>query len=1055
MALQQPQAELLRLVDALCSSGRSAEAHRRASLLLLSAASRLDGRAANVLLRRLLRARTPFPTLRLLQHAAAQLAPSLPNYNRLLALLCRHEAGPPHLSVLLAHRLLLRMRVPPNALSYAALLDGYARVPDPGAARKLLDEMRERGLAPSSLARTFLVKAFLRARDVDAAMDLVDNSLWPCQQLGEEDQEVTNAAFANLVQCLCAEGFFHVVFRIAEEMPQRRRGVSDEFAYAQMIDSLCRAGQHHGASRIVYIMRKRGVCPSAVSYNCIVHGLCTSPKPGACLRAHQLVMEGTCFGYRPREATYKVLVDELCRKNELAKAKDVLGVMLQPTIQCGEDDGGGADSETRTRIYNVFLGALRGVENPNEQLGVLVSMLQAGCKPDVITMNTVIHGFCKSGRAQEARRIMDDMLNGKFCAPDVVTFTTLISGYLDAGHHAEALDVLHSLMPRRRCSPTVVTYNCVLKGLFGIGQVDAAMQLLDEMSANKIAADSMTHTVVIKGLCDAGQLEKAKEFWDNVIWPSGIHDDYVYSAIFRGLCEQKKLEQACDFMYELVDCGVAPSAVCYNILINAACKQGLKKLAYQLVKEMKRNGLAPDAVTWRILGKLHHYEEEEQEEHQLSPADVGRSSANERVEPLVSTKEMPLIQPLSPSKNIYEINENNNTAEMEEEVGYLTDMANDNQAETKEVGYSTKMPLDEPPDNTDTARGTTVDKSDITSGDNVKKPDNQCLIREPLSKVAKRVQYFSGRLMDARFDKMKGPSEVTVTLVLSRETVTESPRLPALPPATLMRSCRNFSSEAISMILSSTGLVQSIVKAIDPFFLPPAAPPFAAATPRAISLTSAGARAGRVVWRLGFSETREGGGCGCLKTALSIFPHEGSVSRKIIQEDFGLKGNVKESSSPFCLYINRCNSPPLTPPLPELARPDPPQRSVRRRPRRRASPGLCRAPVAALRRTPGTAPPSPRLRLRPAGAHLLRLGPVAAPPLPPPAPPAHAASASGPAGVRGGETGYRITSPRLLKYTYPCFECKPGNKLALCAKVLLLQIIVIVTGRAQAKKIPR
>ncbi|KAJ1292395.1 hypothetical protein BS78_02G387800 [Paspalum vaginatum] len=739
MALHQ-EPDLLRLVDALCASGRSAEAHRRASLLLLSAASRLDGRSANALLRRLLRARTPLLTLRLLQVAA--LAPSLPNYNRLLAHLCR-AGGPPPLPVLLAHRLLLRMRVPPNALSYAALLDGYARVPDPTAARKLLDEMRERGLAPSSLARTFLVKAFLRAHDVDAAMDLVDNSLWPSApeadgcQLGE-DQEVTNAAFANLVQCLCAEGFFHVVFRIAEEMPQRRRDVSDEFAYGQMIDSLCRAGQHHGASRIVYIMRKRGVCPSAVSYNCIVHGLCTSPKPGACLRAHQLVMEGTRFGFRPREVTYKVLVDKLCRENELAKAKDVLEVMLQPTIQCGDDNGGDADNETRTRIYNVFLGALRGVENPNEQLGVLVSMLQAGCKPDVITMNTVIHGFCKSGRAQEARRIVDDMLNGKFCAPDVVTFTTLISGYLDAGGHAEALYVLHSLMPRRRCSPTVVTYNCVLKGLFGIGQVDTAMQLLDEMSVNKVAADSVTHTVVIKGLSDAGQLEKAKEFWDNVIWPSGIHDDYVYSAIFRGLCKQKKLEQACDFMYELVDCGVAPSVVCYNILINAACKQGLKKLAYQLVKEMKRNGLAPDAVTWRILGKLHHYEEEEQVEHHLSPADVGRRSADGRVEALVSTKEMPLIQPLSSPKNVSEVNESDSMTEVEEEVGYLTDMANDNQAETKEIEYSTKMTVDEPPDNTDPTRGTTIDKGDITSGDDVKKPDSQRLIREPLSRVAKR-----------------------------------------------------------------------------------------------------------------------------------------------------------------------------------------------------------------------------------------------------------------------------------------------------------------------------
>ncbi|OAY63901.1 hypothetical protein ACMD2_12478, partial [Ananas comosus] len=39
----------------------------------------------------------------------------------------------------------------------------------------------------------------------------------------------------------------------------------------------------------------------------------------------------------------------------------------------------------------------------------------------------------------------------------------------------------------------------------------------------------------------------------------------------------------------------------------------------------------------------------------------------------------------------------------------------------------------------------------------------------------------------------KGPSEVTVIRDLSRATATASPRAPALPPATLIRSWRNFS----------------------------------------------------------------------------------------------------------------------------------------------------------------------------------------------------------------------------------------------------------------------
>ncbi|KAG8079341.1 hypothetical protein GUJ93_ZPchr0007g6197 [Zizania palustris] len=728
------QPDLGRLVEELCASGRSAEAHHRVFLFLFSSATsrRLDGRVANGLLRRLLRGRTPLLTLQLLQATPpAALVPSLPNYNRLLGLLCGSPA--PLLLVLLAHRLLLRMRAPPDAFSYAALLDGYARVPDPRAVQKLLDEMPHRGVAPSSLARTFLVKAFLRSRDVDGAMDLIDKHLWPSMEgCNGEDQAVKNAAFANTVQCLCSEGFFHIIFRIAEEMPQQRCGVADEFAYSQMIDSLCRSEQPHGASRIVYIMAKRGMSPSTVSYNCIVHGLGTSQKPGGRLRAYQLVMEGMRFGYRPREVTYNLLVNELCRENELTKAKHVMELMLHP--HSGHDKVGDHDDETRTRIYNIFLRALRVVDNSSEQLNVLVSMLQEGCKPDVITMNTVIHGFCKVGKVQEARKIVDDMLNGKFCAPDVVTFTTLISGYMGVGEFAEALNVLSTLMPKRRCFPNVVTYNCVLKGLLRLGLVDRAMQVFEEMKSSKVLPDSVTHTVMIKGLCDAGQLEKAKSFWDNVIWPSGVHDDYVYSAIFTGLCKLGKLELACDFLYELVDCGIAPSVVCFNILVDAACKQGLKKLTYQLVKEMKRSGLSPDAVTWRIIDKLHLCSNEEQDEVLQMPAiDVDPSSADVTVDHLISNRDEMHTLP-SPSKTSeigQVVYDNSSKGKIEEEFGYS--------AYTSEDPPNLVEPAEEEACliNNSTGR-TTMYNSDMTR-EGPANPDKQPLKRETLSRIARKV----------------------------------------------------------------------------------------------------------------------------------------------------------------------------------------------------------------------------------------------------------------------------------------------------------------------------
>ncbi|KAK8963453.1 Pentatricopeptide repeat-containing protein [Platanthera guangdongensis] len=582
-------ANLSSIIHGLCDAGRSDEAHRR---LIFSATSRFlpDDRTANIIIARLLNASTPRLTLSVLHHlllAKPAFVPSLTNYNRLIDRLCSLP-DPFQASNLLTDMIARGRR--PNAVTYTALIDGFGRAGLIEDACRVFDKMPQQNLQPNSLTYSVLIRWLMRNKRIKEGKELM-TKLW-LRMREEEDTTVNSASFSNLIDSLCVEGFFHIVFDIAEMMPQGNC-VCEKFAYAQMIYSLCKSGRHHGASRIIYIMKKRGFVPSLVSYNSIIHGL---SRGRGCMRAYQLFKEGIVYGYSLPEPTYRALVEALLKEKDLHKAKNVMEFMLS------------VEGIDKTRIYNIFLSALRLADNPSEQLNVLVLMLQQQCHPDAVTLNTVIHGFCRAGMVDEGMKILNDMLEGKFCSPDVVTFTTAISGLVDVGRVEEALHFMRNVMPRHYCAPNVVTYNGVLRGLLRLGKIEKSMEIFHEMVGKGVSSDCMTHTLIIEGLCEAGQLEGAKKFWDEIVWPSNMHDDYVYAAIIRGLCRLGKLDVACDFLYELVDSGVSPGIVNYNILIDSAGKQGAKRQAYQILGEMRRNGLNPDSITWRILNRLHERE---------------------------------------------------------------------------------------------------------------------------------------------------------------------------------------------------------------------------------------------------------------------------------------------------------------------------------------------------------------------------------------------------------------------------------------------------------------
>ncbi|KAL9252065.1 Pentatricopeptide repeat-containing protein, partial [Drosera capensis] len=457
------------IIHSLCDSRRFAEAHLRFSLSIASDFAP-NNRTCDVLISRLIDAKTPFETRRIviqLRAAESMFEMSLVNWNRLIDGFCR-------IGELVLGEMMKR-GVELGRVLGTVLVGGCVRVGDSGSAEKVFDEMAERGVGSNLMTYSVFLGGVVRDRESGRWREVLDE----------------------------VEGMVDEVFRIAEEMP-KVKGVDEGFAYAEMIDSFCRVGRHHGASRIVYIMRqKRGMRPSLVSFNSIVHGLNTD---GGCMRAYQLCEEGIEFGYVP---------------SEMRCVPDV--------ITC-----------------NTILKACCEAERFEEAMKILNDMIGKFCEPDLVSFTTVIFAFLKEGKAEAALNLLHKTMAERRLRPGVVTYNAVIRGLFSLGMATEAMDAYTS-MASQGVGADCTAYAIILEGLFQTDHVDEAKRFWDDV-----------------GLCGAERFEEACSFLYELV-DSGVSPNIVsFNILINSACKLGLKREAYQIVGEMRRNGLSPDSITWR-----------------------------------------------------------------------------------------------------------------------------------------------------------------------------------------------------------------------------------------------------------------------------------------------------------------------------------------------------------------------------------------------------------------------------------------------------------------------------------------------------------
>lgn len=187
--------------------------------------------------------------------------------------------------------------IEPDVVSYNTLIDGCIVVDDCAGALTYFNEMRKRGIAPSKVSYTTLMKAF------------------------------------------ASSGQPKLANKVFDEMLKDPRVKVDLVAWNMLVDGYCKMGLIEEAKSIIQKMKENGMFPNVATYGSLANGIALAKKPGEALLLWNEVKErcGEEGGssrppLKPDEGLLDMLADICVRAAFFSKALEIVACMEEHGI---------------------------------------------------------------------------------------------------------------------------------------------------------------------------------------------------------------------------------------------------------------------------------------------------------------------------------------------------------------------------------------------------------------------------------------------------------------------------------------------------------------------------------------------------------------------------------------------------------------------------------------------------------------------------------------------------------------------------------------------------
>ncbi|KAJ0020942.1 hypothetical protein Pint_31125 [Pistacia integerrima] len=355
--------------------------------------------------------------------------------------------------------------------------------------------------------------------------------------------------------------------------------ISDGFALSRLIafTAISESKNIDYCSKILFNTQN----PNAFSWNVAIRGCVESEMMGESVIFYKKMLRNG--GSRPDNYTYPLLFKACASLGFKILGLEILGHVFKMGF------------DVDVYVHNALIHMLVSCG----ELGLARKVFDKGCVRDLVSWNSLINGYVRSGFSREAIRLFGEMeLEG--VKPDEVTMIGVVSSCAQLEDLTLGKE-FHKYIEESGLNLSIPLANALMDMYVKCGKLEAAEAIFDNMTKKTI----VSWTTMIVGYAKFGFLDLARK----IFYDMPEKDIVQWNAMIGGYVQAKRGKEALALFHEMQASNVKTDEVTMVHCLSACSQLGALDEAGKVRKMMKERGVekTPGCSSIEVNGIVYEF----------------------------------------------------------------------------------------------------------------------------------------------------------------------------------------------------------------------------------------------------------------------------------------------------------------------------------------------------------------------------------------------------------------------------------------------------------------